>query len=457
MQKKQKFNLKKIVISNSLVAIFATGLFAVNIQGKFLSNDKDKTLLLKPVDGLDDEQYDKFILGRSFFAIPWVEAPSATTARDGLGPLFNANTCVSCHVGNGRGNLFKDDKTSRSLVARLSISSDKKEDRDILNKNGFIPHGIYGSQLSINGIYGVPFEGKIKIDFEEINIKFTDGEIDTLLKPKYSLENLNYGNLDNTNISYRMTPSLNGMGLIDLISKEDILKNVDENDSNNDGISGRANFVYSPITKQIELGIYTWKASVSSIKEQVANAALNDMGLTSSLHKEDNCTSSQKQCNNAPKARDEIDLSDERLDAITYYIKNLKTYSAKKTNEYKEGLEIFNQVSCSKCHISSFNINKDFRISPFSDFLLHDMGEDLADGRSEFKASGSEFRTAPLWGLSLHEKINKKEPRLLHDGRARTFQEAILWHGGEAELSKKDYMNLPKEKREKLIKFLKGL
>jgi CxxC motif-containing protein (DUF1111 family) len=247
------------------------------------------------------------------------------------------------------------------------------------------------------------------------------------------------------------------MGLITLISDEDILKNVDENDANKDGISGRANWVYSNLTKKEELGKYTWKASVASLKEQVAGAASNDMGLTTSIFPNENCTSFQKECNEAPKAKDIIDLPDERLDAVTYYLKNIKTYTPKITKEYKEGLEIFEQISCSKCHISSFDTKKGFKVFPYSDFLLHDMGEELSDGRVEFKANQNEWRTAPLWGLALHEKINKEKPRLLHDGRARSFQEAILWHGGEAIKAKENYMNLPKEKREKLLKFLEEL
>ena len=461
--KKQNYNiLKKLFITKSLVVIFATGLFAVNDSGKFLSNDKNKSLLLKPIDNLKDEEYDKFVLGRSFFTIPWVEAPSITTARDGLGPLFNANTCVSCHPANGRGTLFNENVESRSLVVRLSIDSPSliKSDlhKSLLEKKGFIPEPNYGSQLAINGIHGVDFEGKVKIDFDEVLVDFPDGEKQILLKPKYSLENLNYGALHkDTNISYRIAPTLNGIGLIESISKKDILANEDEFDKNNDGISGRANFVYSNITKKEELGKYTWKASVASLKEQVAGAASNDMGLTTTLFPNENCTQTQKACNEAHKAKDAIDLPDDRLEAVTYYLKNIKTYEAKKSKEYIEGLEIFEQISCAKCHISSFDTSKGFKISPFSDFLLHDMGEDLADGRVEFKANKNEWRTAPLWGLALHEKINKEKPRLLHDGRARTFQEAILWHGGEASNSKENYMNLPKEQREKLIKFLEEL
>lgn len=461
IQKKQKYNLlKKLFITKSLVVIFATGLFAVSDGSKYLSNDKNKSLLLKPIDNLNDEEYDKFILGRSFFTIPWVESPSATTARDGLGPLFNANTCISCHPANGRGTLFnKDGLESRSLIARLSVKTDdSKEHKELLKYKGFVPEEVYGGQLSINAIHGVDFEGKVKIDFKEIEVILPDGEKQILLKPNYSLENLNYGALkEGTIISYRIAPTLNGMGLIELISNEDILKNVDEHDINNDGISGRANYVYSHLTKKEELGKYTHKASVAFLKEQIAGAAFNDMGLTTSIFSSENCTSFQKECNDAPKARDAIDLPDDRLDAITYYLKHIKSYTPQITKEYKEGLEIFEQISCSKCHISSFDTKKGFKVYPYSDFLLHDMGDELSDGKVEFKANANEWRTAPLWGLALHEKINGEKPRLLHDGRARSFQEAILWHGGEASRAKENYMNLPKEKREKLLKFLEEL
>lgn len=458
---KQKFNLllfKKNIVINSLVAIFATGLFAVDSNNKYLSSDKNKSLLLSPIANLNDEEYDKFILGRSFFVIPWVEAPSATTARDGLGPLFNANTCVSCHPSNGRGTLLNDGLVSRSLVVRLSIDANKSiKHKEFLAKKGFVPEPTYGSQLSLNGIHGVDFEGKVKIDFDEVNVNFPDGEKQILLKPKYSLENLNYGPLHkDTNISYRIAPSLNGMGLIGLIPNEAILANEDIEDINKDGISGHANVVYSNITKKMEIGKYTWKASIPFLKEQVAGAASNDMGITTSIFPDENCTEVQKECNDASK-RDAIDLPKERLDAITYYLKHIKTYEAENTEEYKEGFKIFEQISCAKCHISSFDIRENSKISPFSDFLLHDMGEDLSDGRVEFNASEREWRTAPLWGLALHEKINKEKLRLLHDGRARSFQEAILWHGGEAQNSKENYINLPKEKREKLIKFLEEL
>jgi len=460
IQKKQNFNfsVKKVVLLKSLVAIFATGLFAVNNASDIYTEKLSKNSIFKPIKGLNNKQYDQYILGKSFFRIPWVESPSATTARDGLGPLYNANTCISCHPANGRGTLYKKNSNnlSRALVVRLSIpSNNTKEHKEYMHKNGFVPEPNYGAQLSINGVHGVMFEGRPNLKFEEVKVTFPDKEVETLLKPTYLLEDLNYGKLHkDAAISFRLAPTLMGMGLIELISDEAILANEDIDDKNGDGISGKANKVYSSLTNKIELGRYTWKASAATVVEQIANAMHNDMGLTTPLHPNENCTKTQKKCNEAPKdMRYEFDVPQNRLDAVEFYLSNLRVYKPKEDEEFKKGLELFKKVGCASCHITSFE-TKIGTIRPYSDFLLHDMGEELADGRVEFEATGSEFRTPLLWGLALHEKINGEKPRLLHDGRARTFQEAILWHGGEASKVKQTYMNLPKEKREELIKFL---
>jgi len=336
--------LKKLLILKALSTIFCSGLFAFDIEKNYLSSSKDSKLLLKSITGLTDEEKDIFMLGRSFFNIPWVKAPSITTARDGLGPLFNANSCVSCHPNNGRGNVFnKDFTTSRAIVARLSKEkNDSKKDEEVFLKKGFIPEPIYGEQLAINGIFGVPFEGNIKLDFEEKNEILNDGTRVILQKPKYSLENLNYGNIEeDTIVSFRIAQSLNGMALIDMILDEEILKNQDLEDLNNDGISGKVNYVYSPISNRYEIGKYTWKASVAFLKEQIANAASNDIGLTTSVNPSENCTDFQEACKNAPKAKDSIDLPDERLDSIAFYLKNIKSYTPKNTKEYNEGLALF--------------------------------------------------------------------------------------------------------------------
>lgn len=436
-----------------------TKIIKLPAPNRLLSSNKGSTLLTTTKKALKSKDHKKFMLGKKFFSISFVETPNTRTTIDGLGPLYNAFSCNDCHIKNGRGILQESENlSSSSLVAKLSISPNESlEHQEFVKSQGFVPEPTYGKELSKNGTTEVDFEGEIKIDFEVKEVVFPDGEIVLLQKPKYALENLNYGELHkDTNISYQMAPSLNGIGFIEQLSNEDILANEDMDDRDKDGISGHANLVYSKITQNFELGKYGSKASVFSLKEKVANEALDNMGLTTSVNKDENCTKSQETCNEASKSKD-IDLDDEKLDAIIYYLQNTKTYAPKNTKEYEEGVTIFEEILCTKCHIRTFTTKEGIKISPFSDFLLHDMGEDLADGRPEFLANENEWRTAPLWGLALHKSINKEEPRLLHDGRARSYEEAILWHGGEAQNTKERYMNLSKEKREKLIKFLQEL
>ncbi len=442
------------------VAFLATNMNATNNINKYFTKTGNINSFSKQINGLSDEQIDQAILGKSFFKIPWVESPSATTARDGLGPLFNANTCISCHPNNGIGSLFtKKGDISRSNIIKVSIpNNNSRTHKKIFYKNGFIPSSIYGGQISVNGVFNVPFEAKPNIKFQKSTFIFADGEKVELQKPIISLEDLQYGDIEkDVSLSFRKAPALVGLGLLELVSDETILKNVDENDKDGDGISGRANMVFSPQTNTYELGRYTYKASAPSVVHQVAGAANNDMSLTSKLFPKDNCTDAQVQCKKAPKGRDEFDLPMQRVEAIAFYLKSLKTPLPKQTKEFKVGKRIFNSIGCVKCHVDKLVSVNGIELSPYSDMLLHDMGEGLSDGRVEFDASKQEWKTTPLWGLGSYAKTLKKAPRYLHDGRARTLQEAILWHGGEAEQIKQNYVNLPKNKRESLLNFLKGL
>lgn len=466
MQKKLKYSFSFL----SVVAL-ATSLQANTLQKEFekkhFTNDNSKKLFSHRVTGLNDEQIDQFILGKSFFRIPWVEAPSATTARDGLGPLFSANTCISCHPNNGISSIYTDNgDISRGYVSRLSIPSNGSiEHKNELTLKGFVSEPVYGTQLSINGSKNVPFEGKPKLTYKKITLTYPDGEKVELQKPIHGIDNqvkdLQYGKMDkNTIISNRIAQSLAGMGLLEKITDEQILANEDIDDSNNDGISGKANKVYSLEHKTYKLGRYTWKASAPSIIEQTANAAHNDMSLTSPFIEVENCTTFQEACNKAPKgdairAGTPHDLPQQRLEAIAFYLKNLKI--PKSTVTEKKGEELFNTIGCAKCHIPSFTLSNGATIKPYTDLLLHDMGEGLSDGRSEFLASGSEWRTSPLWSIGKYEQALGKKPNLLHDGRARTIEEAILWHGGEAQKAQNSFMELSKENREKVIKFIKEL
>ena len=409
-----------------------------------------------PLSGEDEE---KRAIGRSFFTIPWVEAPSATTARDGLGPLFSANTCMHCHPNNGAGvPVDKDGKVTRSLVMRLSIDPKKNRNDEAIKKYGFIPEPTYGGQLSLNGTSDTPYEGVVRVSYKEVVGKYDDGEEYVLRHPTYTIDDLQYGPLHkDTNIAPHIALALVGLGAIEMIDKNDILAKEDINDSDGDGISGKANWVFNPETNTTELGRFTWKAASATVKQQVANAAHNDMGLSNPLYPGENCTDVQEECLKAYKSAHEFDLPMNRLDAIAFYVKTLKIPTQRKSANFDKGKEIFNRIGCASCHTPSYRLkNIGVTIHPYSDFLLHDMGDALSDGHTIFKAEPNEFRTPPLWGIGLYKKVSG-EMALLHDGRARSIEEAILWHGGEALQAQLSFKALSKKERDMLVEFLKGI
>lgn len=470
MPKRQKYKLLFI----ALVFLY-TGLFALNkkvsiqdiLDKKYTTKLSSKKLFMQQVSNLSYDEQDKFMLGFSFYRIPWVEAPSATTARDGLGPLFSANTCISCHPNNAIASIYNDKgNISRAYVARLSIPSDgSKTHEDYLKYKGFIPEPTYGGQISLNAAHGVPFEAKNQIIYDKKIVTYPDGREVILSSPKNdqasALKDLRYGKLHkNTAITKRLAPALVGLGLLDMLNDEQILANQDINDSNNDGISGKANIVYSPEFEDFRVGRYTWKGSTASVLHQSGAAAHNDMSLSNPLFPNENCTKSQKECLKAPKGDNgrvssKFDLPMERLEAIAFYLKNLKIPKSKITE--KSGERLFSQIGCTSCHIPEFTLANGYKIKPFTDILLHDMGEGLSDGRVEFKAGKNEWRTPALWAIGKYKFATGKEPELLHDGRAKTLEEAILWHGGEGDMSRKRFMNLTKEHRDEVLRYISQL
>ena len=407
---------------------------------------------------LTHDEEDLRILGKSFFSVPWVEAPSATTARDGLGPLFSANTCKHCHPNNGAGvPTDANGNVSRALVMRLSLSNIKNINNDLIVKNGFAPEPVYGGQLSVNGTSDVDYEGRVEVRYEAIEGRYADGTAYELQNPSYILSDLNYGAMNaHVNVAPHIALALIGLGHIEQIADAEILKNEDVNDSDNDGISGKANWVYSPETNTTQLGRYTWKAAAASVRHQSANAALNDMGLTNPLYPNENCTASQADCREAPKGRGDFDLTAQRLDAIAFYLRSLKIPAQRHNSNFEAGEKIFKSLSCTGCHVERFTTREGVEIYPYSDFLLHDMGEALGDGHTMFMATQTEFRTPPLWGIGLYEKVSG-DLALLHDGRARTVEEAILWHDGEARQHKEAFKTLSRQERQTLVDFIKGI
>lgn len=426
-----------------------------NSAGIRTVNDQSNLAFSYQVSGLSAQEKLDFFVGNSFFNQNWVEAPSSTTARDGLGPMFNARSCASCHFRDGRGEPF----ANKGLLFRLSVPGTGLNGEPLGDIN-------YGGQLSDNAIQGVAKEGQFNISYNETNYSFSDGEYYSLRTPVYSFNGLNYGAMDG-GIMYspRIGQQMIGLGLVEAITDADILIKADEFDANGDGISGKANYVYDAIAHTQRLGRFGWKANVASLYHQTAGAFLGDLGITTWLFTNENCSSIQNDCQNATNGGSpEIDSSN--LNLTVLYTRTLGVPSRR---NYKDanvllGKMIFTNMGCASCHTSKYTTGNsssiaalnNVEIRPYSDFLLHDMGDDLADNRPDYMATGNEWRTQPLWGLGLIQTVNG-HTFLLHDGRARTIAEAILWHGGEAEASKNKFKNLSKTDRDNVIAFLKSL
>ena len=414
----------------------------------------------RPAPNLTVEQRGEFFIGNAFFNSPWVVAPASASARDGLGPMFNARSCDACHNNDGRGRPpVKDDEQPVSLVLQFATPTPGDH-----NEPQADPH--YGVNFNPFAIGGVPAEGKARIRHHEINGKYSDGTPFTLLAPEYSFEELAYGELAaDTKFSPRVAPSVFGSGLLEAIPEAQIMERNDPEDLNKDGVSGHPNHVWDPLTRSPQLGRFGWKLNQPSIAHQTAAAFSAEIGMSSSFRPTQNCTAVQTACAAAPTGGDP-EISDEIFNHMVNYQRMLAVPMRRNLDspEVKRGASLFANAGCESCHRATFKTGqvKDQpwlsgqTIHPFTDMLLHDMGPALADGRADFAASGSEWRTQPLWGVGLQKAVNG-HTRLLHDGRARDVSEAILWHGGEAEHAKETFRQMSKEDREALLKFIDSL
>ncbi|MFT6430108.1 MAG: CxxC motif-containing protein (DUF1111 family) [Halopseudomonas sp.] len=406
-----------------------------------------------------------FSVGNSFFRNPWVIAPSSTDARDGLGSLFNTNSCQGCHIKDGRGHPPQPGESSISLFLRLAMPADSVKDADMLKKHGFVPHPVYGSQLQTAAIPGFKPEAELVIDWKERVDTLDDGTRVILREPDYRIDNPQYGALPvDLLISPRVAPPMIGLGLLAHIPEGDILANADQDDANNDGISGKANRVWDRAKETSALGRFGLKASEPSIMQQSMGAFAGDMGLTSTLVSITDCTPTQG-CDDAPHGG-EPEVSDEIAGFIDFYASSLAVPARRNMTdpEVMAGAKLFNQSDCAACHTPR-HVTGDApgrpdlsnqTIWPYTDLLLHDMGPGLADGRGEFLADGNEWRTSPLWGLGLAQQVNPRAG-FLHDGRAETLEQAILWHGGEAEESTDSFRAMSIAERTSLVRFLESL
>jgi len=431
-------------------------------------NKSDRNAFSLPSANLPPTRRLDFSVGNSFFRSPWVIAPSTTTARDGLGPLFNTNACQNCHVKDGRGHPPAPDALNAvSMLVRLSIPDDPAFAR-LIEQAGIVPEPVYGGQLQDMAIPGVAPEGRVRVDYDPLPVRFQDGTQVELRKPKLQITDLGYGPMHpDTRFSARVAPPMIGLGLLEAIPEEAILANA--RPANKNAIAGRPNWVWDDALQKTVLGRFGWKAGQPNLNQQNVHAFSGDMGLTTRLRPFDDCTDAQTACKQAPNGNGpdgEPEVSDNILRLVLFYTRNLAVPARRDvdSSQVLAGKNLFFQAGCQSCHTPSFTTAANAAepelanqvIRPYSDLLLHDMGEGLADHRTEFKASGRDWRTAPLWGIGLTKTVSG-HTQFLHDGRARNLMEAVLWHGGEAEGAKQQVLTFNAQQRAALLAFLNSL
>lgn len=429
----------------------------------------------QPSANLSFKGREQFFVGNGLFKKLWVSSPSSTQASDGLGPLYNARSCQRCHLKDGRGHPPEGpDDLATSMFLRLSVPPRTAAERNALASGAalVIPEPTYGGQLQDFATPGAPGEGRMRISYEAVEVELAGGEVVHLRKPAYSIDRLGYGPIsDDVLVSPRVAPPMIGLGLLEAIHPNDILAAADANDNDGDGISGKASWRLNADGDRV-LGRFGWKASTPSVRAQSADAFAGDIGISTPdkpAHWGD-CTAKQAACITAPtgvQARlGDVEAPAPVLDLVAFYSRNLAVPQRRDVEdpEVLRGKAQFHAANCQACHTPKFVTRRDAEqpelrfqlIWPYTDMLLHDMGDGLADGRPAGDANGQEWRTSPLWGIGLTETVNG-HTYFLHDGRARNLLEAILWHGGEAEASKQAVVQMPPEDRNALIRFLESL
>jgi CxxC motif-containing protein (DUF1111 family) len=429
-----------------------------------------------------------FWTGFSFFRDPWVASPSSTKSRDGLGPLFNTRSCISCHDAGSRGPMPVVGESMPSLVIKLGLRDNFQNFSDhtpVLVEGLSLVDPNYGDQIQPRGIlfrhpkleHAPKGEALVELSYQTVSGYYSDGTAYELSQPTYQLTHMAYGELaPHIGMTPRFAPNIFGAGLLDAIHVDDLLVQEDSNDNNQDGISAKYNRVLNVATGTIDIGRFSFKAKHPTLAQQVGAAFRNDIGITNSLFPTESCTESQVICQKTailgePSINNRhqevpIEISDKLFALVVSFNQLLGVPPARSLaqEEALKGREHFYQMGCQQCHTPSYKTDKNYPVEvlanqliwPYTDLALHDMGKNLADNVIEDDANGQEWRTPPLWGIGL-QKSTTKQQRFLHDGRAHSISEAILWHGGEAEAAQKKFTKLTSSQRQNLIKFLKAI
>ncbi len=446
------------------LAVLLAGLFA-SVGATWAAGERQATGTVanasreaysQPLPGLSPAQQAAFMRGRSLFRQSWVVAPAQDAKVDGLGPLYNRLACLSCHAKNGRGRAPDGpEQRMQSMLVRLSVPGRSAH-------GGPLAVPAYGDQLNEEGIPGVPGEGRAAVHWQEKTLALADGSQVALRWPQLAFRELAYGPLpDDVLTSPRIGQPVYGLGLLAAVPDAALLRLARE--AKPDGVGGRVNRVWDAARQRTVLGRFGWKANMPNLRQQIAGAMLGDLGITSVLFAAQNCTAVQSACR-AAVAGGQPELSKAQLADLTSYLSLLAVPARRDVDNptVQHGERLFTASGCAICHQARLPLAERAKapvgqyIAPYSDLLLHDMGADLADGRPDYRASGQEWRTPPLWGIGLAVLVGEDES-YLHDGRARNLQEAVLWHGGEAAVAQRRYRALGQADRDALLAFLRSL
>lgn len=408
-----------------------------------------------PAPNLQGGRLSKHLDGDLAFEQAFVSAPA--TVNSGLGPVYNNISCVSCHPSDGRGMPPFDGQEMESMLLRISVPGSHP---DIPGAPKAVPG--FGGQLADKALFGVEPEARPLLTWEHSTFTYPDGESVGLRKPHIEITQPYSPWPSDAMVSPRVAPPVFGRGLLEAISETTMREFADPNDADGDGISGKVNMVWDMATASYMPGRFGWKAEQPTLLQQTATAYQQDMGVSNPVHPYDNAIGQPQE----DQLSDDPEITMQILEDATFYVQTLSVPARRNVEDpqVERGSALFSQIGCGSCHVSKVVTGtladvpevSQQTIYPYTDMLLHDMGDDLSDNRPSFDAMGNEWRTPPLWGLGLTQLVNGHE-YLLHDGRARNIEEAILWHGGEGAASRDAFAELAKESREDVIAFLRSL
>ncbi len=406
-----------------------------------------------PLPFMDGDAARAHAIGDGLFGATFVSAPA--TLNPGLGPIFNSVSCSSCHVADGRGKPPSEGEPLLSMLFRISVPGSGSH-------GGPAPVPGFGGQLQQRAVFGTEPEAQVSTIWSTTSVTLADGTMVELREPSYSVFSAYSSWPGDALLSPRVAPPVFGLGLLAAIDANGIRSRADATDADGDGISGKANEVWDIEHNTMTLGRFGWKAEQPSLLQQSAGAYSEDMGITNPLFPQESSFGQPQYDGRA----DETEVTDSVLHAVTFYVRTLAVPARRdvQAENVALGEQVFHDAACDRCHTPeqrtgvdvSFPPLSNQRIFPYSDLLLHDMGPGLSDGRPAYQALGEEWRTPPLWGIGLTQVVNGHQ-NFLHDGRARSLLEALLWHGGEAQRSRDAVRDMSTHEREALLSFLNSL